>query len=407
MKTRPLYYDDPTATEFSATVVDVRESNYGTVVVLDQTLFYPEGGGQPADRGRIGHFSVKSTQKDTSGEILHILGEDIDSQRVASELARGTKTSGTIDWSHRFEYMQQHSGQHILSAALKTRANADTVSVHQGADVTTIEIDRESFSDREVETVEDVANAIIRERRPIKTFWVGHTDLGNYALRRPTKLTGKIRLVEIDGWDLVACGGVHTVNTADVQLVLCTGIERIRGRLRLAFRIGSRAIADYRLKDRVVRSLVDTFSAQPEEIPDRIAGEQDQIRELKRSQKKLNERLGGILAGQILGSSGPVCREYGEHPETFNAMVQIITEDSNVRACLVNRESDKRRFAVVIGTNLSVAPNDFRDRVLNAGSAKGGGRPPLWQGVVTGDPDALFSAFEKMASQLSPPQTTD
>ncbi|MFW5828018.1 MAG: alanyl-tRNA editing protein, partial [Alkalispirochaeta sp.] len=200
--THPSYYDDPLAHTFVTTVSAVDPD--GAFVTLAETLFYPEGGGQPADIGSLGGAKVVDVQKDDTGTIHHYLASPPD-----TALQPGDRITGTVDMAHRWDYMQQHTGQHVLSAALAQVAEAPTVSVHQGSELTTIEVDQESLSESVLEAVEDRANKIVRADLPVRGFWIDHTELPNYALRRPTSRTGKIRLVEIDGVDLVACGGVH------------------------------------------------------------------------------------------------------------------------------------------------------------------------------------------------------
>lgn len=391
--THPSYYDDPLAHTFTTNVTAV-EGN-GSELVLAETLFYPEGGGQPADIGSIAGHAVVDVQKDTNGVIRHHLEAP-----APAALEAGTTVSGEIDWSRRWDYMQQHTGQHVLSAALAQVAHASTVSVHQGSEITTIEVDREAVSEAELYQVEERANEIIRGDLTVRGFWIDDSELSEYALRRPTSRTGAIRLVEIEGVDLVACGGVHLPRTGLLNVIHLTSVERIRGRLRLGFKIGDRAIQDYREKDRLLTAAAEHFSAHPADVPARIATMAAEVQELHRTHRLQAQRIAEHLFAIAQSSPGLIrtVELKDEDPEVFSALAEIagahIQESTEslsavdasreappLTVCILNATDGGLHWALAVGV-IPFPQKQLRSEVLEPVGAKGGGKPPLWRGII-------------------------
>ncbi|MDA3951638.1 MAG: alanyl-tRNA editing protein, partial [Spirochaeta sp.] len=382
--TTALYYDDPMALDFTATVQNV--STDQRTIVLDQTLFYPEGGGQPADTGTIAGIRVVDVQKE-NGVISHTLGDVFGG-------ATGDTVDGRVDGAHRFEYMQQHSGQHVLSAALLEVAGAGTVSVAQGSEFTSIEVDTETLTDEQIAAVEERANRAIRADLPIIGFSVDDTELAEYALRRPTKRSGKIRLVRIGDadapFDLVACGGVHLTRTGLLNLVQTVGVERIRGHQRLHFKIGDRALTDYREKHRAITEAAELFSARPTEVPTRIRQEQTEAQELRRVQRLQAERIAGLLLQTHLAGTETVLAITlaGEDGEVFKALAEtagttVTATGAPVTAVvLTNVQDGAVHWAIAVGGDAPFPAERLRADLLTPFGAKGGGKPPLWRGIL-------------------------
>lgn len=389
--TEPLYYSDTLMQEFSAPIADIRST--GTEVVLHRTAFYPEGGGQPADWGTIAGVPVTDVQKSADGAIVHTLAHPL-----PEKISPGDTVNGVLDWEHRWEYMQQHTGQHLLSGALYRVAGAETVSVHQGTEVTTIEIHLPSLPDSVLLQVEEEAQTLIAEHREVRGFTVQDSDLPRYTLRRPTTRRGTIRLVEIQGYDLVACGGVHVPHTGAVQLVRLAGVESIRGHLRLAYHIGTRALADYRMRHRALSAAAELFSARPEQVPERITAIQRELQDTNRTVRLHGRRIAELLVHRLTGKdprvpSAQVISLSHEPEEVFKAMIEVVSEDSGARLCLVNVPESPQElvgWAVIIGADHDFPRQELQDLLKEAG-ARGGGRPPVWRGVVPpGKPRELF-----------------
>jgi alanyl-tRNA synthetase len=389
--THPLYYDDPLAREFEAALVSLEDD--GRSAVLEATLFYPEGGGQPADHGTLGGIPVIDVQKSPDGRIRHVLAAPL---QIEPDGIGTVVLPGMIDWERRWDYMQQHTGQHLLSGALTRVAAAPTVSVHQGADLTTIEVDVASLDDATLARVEDEANSAIRDDRQVRGFWVTDAELEGYRLRRPTSRTGAIRLVEIVDYDLVACGGVHLPRTGMLNLVHLTAVERIRGRLRLAFTIGDRAIRDYRERDRIVRDAASRFSAHPADLTSRVAAAIEEVQALN---GKLRRRTEDLAAQVLQGSTGSslVMREFD--PELFASLAQRAAEGGNGPFCILHAAPEGLHWAVIFDPG-TLPPERLRTELLTPLGAKGGGKPPLWRGIIkdAGEdtPSRFVARFEEI-----------
>ena len=385
--TQPVYYDDPMLRSAEATVSAL--DGGGTAVILDRTIFYPEGGGQPSDRGTIDGRAVEDVQKRDDGTIVHTLASD---SGPAPKL--GSKVELTLDWNHRWEYMQQHTGQHVLSGALARVAQAPTVSVSQGAGITTIEVDRDHIPDATLQSVIDTANALIRENRPVRGFWIQDDELPQYHLRRPTNRRGAIRLVEIQDFDLVACGGVHLPATGLLNLVDLVSVERLRGRLRLGFKIGDRAIEDYRESRTTLQIASDLFSTATDQVPDRVRSMQQEVQDLHRERRRLAARVATLML-QDLGSDGAtrVMQLQNESEEVFTELLRAAGNSPRRRLCVLNQRDSDLHWAFIIGENHPFEADRYRRELLSPTGARGGGKPPLWRGVIKGADPATAADF--------------
>lgn len=402
--TKRLYYDNPMNSTMTATIMNI--SSDRRMIELDQTVFYPEGGGQPGDRGTIGGMDVVNTTSNDQGTILHHLALPLpepgstDASRQ-NPLVPGVSVTGTIDWSHRYDYMQQHTGQHVLSGALYRILNAATVSVHQGTDVVTIEVDRPSFSREELHSLETEACRIIAEDLPVRAFEVDQDELTAYTLRRPTSRTGTIRLVEIEGYDLVACGGVHLPRTGLLNLVKVVGTETIRGRMRIAFKIGARAIEDYRVKHEAITAAGELFSSGVQQVPERIKAMQTELQLMNRAVRLRAERIADLTL-----RTSPVPSEEDSAPsphpasivlddedeDVFKALAERATEDPTRLLVLLNKKRDCVQWAIVVGKEYEFPGEALREQVLAPAGAKGGGKPPLWRGIIPNGPNPTDTA---------------
>lgn len=392
--TETLYYEDPLLREFESTVASIDADR--RLLTLRATAFYPEGGGQPADLGTLADTPVADVQKTGDGDIVHRLEAPL-----PAAMQPGDPIHGRIDWSHRWEYMQQHSGQHVLSGALMRAADAPTVSVHQGSDVTTIEVDRESLSDTQLRAVDDLANEIIGDDRAIRARWIDDTELSRVTLRRPTDRRGRIRLVEIEDFDLVACGGVHLPRTGFLNLVQLVTVERIRGRLRLGYKIGRRALTDYREKHQAITAVADLFSARPEQAPARVTATIDELKEKNGILRRRAERIARSMIDALPGGSDPVrILRDDEEDEVFRSLAEQLASDPDRRAVLCNLGSHRIDWAITVGTNHAFPAEDLRRRLLTPTGAKGGGKPPLWRGILEGADRRMAEEFTRITGEI-------
>jgi alanyl-tRNA synthetase len=231
------YYDDSYTTRFETRVAALGEHGGRPAVELEATYFYPESGGQLADRGTLGGTPVVDVQADGDGRVWHLL--------EPAAPVPGGEVTGEIDWARRFDHMQQHTGQHILSAAFERVAGAATLSCHLGVERSSIEVAIADADREAVARVERAANAVVWEDRPVERHWTDPEGVKRFALRKPPAVEGRIRIVEIPDWDVSACGGTHTRRTGEVGIVKVVRWEKVRGNLRFEFLCGARALQDH------------------------------------------------------------------------------------------------------------------------------------------------------------------
>lgn len=239
--TEKLFYKDPYKQDFDGVVTGIEtDEKKGVRILLDRTCFYPEGGGQPSDSGDLNGVPVLDVRKE-GDEVVHLVSD-------TSAFAIGGMVHGVVDWERRYDFMQQHTGQHLISAAFFNTREINTVSVHLGEEISTVELDVEKIEDEILVEVERAANLAICMNRSISTEWVTDDELDTATLRRAPKVSGDIRVVSVEDLDRVACGGVHVGRTGEVGLVKLVGTELMRGHLRTIWKIGTRAYDDYQKK---------------------------------------------------------------------------------------------------------------------------------------------------------------
>lgn len=244
-----LYYTDPFSREFDATVIGVESAQPPTVFVrvrLDRTCFYPTSGGQPFDMGTLDGSSVVDVVDEDEAGITHIVESRLGPVDPAAGpdpvLRIGDRVHGTIDWVRRFDHMQQHTGQHVLSAAIVRLFDVPTVSFHLGAEASTIDLARE-LTAREIAAAEEEANRIVWEDRPVTIRFVSAEEASTLPLRKEPARTGVLRLIEVEHFDLSACGGTHVARTGQIGMIAITAWERFKGGHRLEFHCGGRALS--------------------------------------------------------------------------------------------------------------------------------------------------------------------
>jgi alanyl-tRNA synthetase len=295
--TERLYYRDATLRSFSATLVDVADE--GRKVYLDQTAFYPTSGGQPHDLGTLGRSRVVDVI-DEGERVAHVLDTPID---------RDTKgVGGEIDWQRRYDHMQQHTGQHLLSAVLDDLVGLKTVSVHFGPETSTLDVADASGGGNVLATdvlarVEARANAIIGESRPVVvTFEDAARATG---LRKPSDREGTLRIVTIEGVDRSACGGTHVATTSEIGPMFLRRQEKVRQGLRIEFVCGERAIRRARQDLEMLSRVARTFSASIDEVAKIVEGQVAQMSDLQSENKRLLESLASYRVVELYNSATP------------------------------------------------------------------------------------------------------
>ena len=386
-----LYYHDPYLREFEADVVEQTTHEGKIAVVLDRTAFYPTSGGQPFDTGTLGGAKVLDVVDTDEGKILH----------VVDRAPQGTRVTGTIDWTRRFDHMQQHTGQHVLSAAFDRLLKARTESFHLGADYSTIDLARE-LTAAEIARGEDEANRVVWEDRPVGIRFAGPDELATLALRKEPKREGTLRLIDVQDFDLSACGGTHVSRTGAIGMIAVAATERFRGGSRITFLCGGRALAGYRsLKDAVGGS-VRALSVLPAELPAAIerlqADGKEQRKQIKDFQARLAVQEADALA-DAAAAAGPgeprlvAASLAGWDAAGLKAIAARIVERPGFVVFLV---SEPAPAAMVVARSAGL-PHDagaLLRQLVDRHGGKGGGRPELAQGggVTSQASDVLQSA---------------
>lgn len=229
------YYDEGEIKAFAGRIAARGEHAGRPAVELEESWFYPESGGQLADRGRLGDAQVLDVQSDDADRVWHVVDQVPALDDVACE----------IDWARRFDHVQQHTGQHMLSAALEHVLSVPTLSSSLGEERCVIEVGLDTVDWRQIERVEHALHQVLWDDRELRLHWTDAQGIASFPLRRAPKVSGRIRVVEVPDWDFSACGGTHARRTGEVGAVKVVGWEKVRGNVRLAFQCGGRALADY------------------------------------------------------------------------------------------------------------------------------------------------------------------
>jgi alanyl-tRNA synthetase len=387
--TERLYYHDPYLREFEADVVE-RTAHEGKVaLVLDRTAFYPTSGGQPFDVGTLSGVSVLDVVDTDDGRVLH----------VVERVPEGSRVAGTIDWTRRFDHMQQHTGQHVLSAAFDRLLSARTESFHLGVDYSTIDLARE-LSPAEIARGEAEANRVVWEDRPVTIRFAGPEEIAKLPLRKEPKREGTLRLIDVQDFDLSACGGTHVARTGAIGLIAVAATERFRGGSRITFLCGGRALAGYRsLRDAVAGS-VRALSVLPAELPAAIERLQADGKDLRRQVKDFQAKLAGQEADALADAAAPVGETRlviaslpGWDAAGLKLIASRIVERPGHVAILVG---DPAPAPIVVARSAGL-PHDsgaLLRQLVERHGGKGGGRPELAQGggITSAAADVLQSA---------------
>jgi alanyl-tRNA synthetase len=387
--TELLYYQDSRMTDFEARVLRQRTDGERLAVILDRTGFYPEGGGQPADRGELNGTAVVDVRKEGE-EICHYL------ERPLSESpAEGTLVRGKIDWSRRFEYMQQHTGQHIISASLIEAAGYPTISAYLGERYTAVEIDTETIQEGEIEAAEALANRRVTRNLPVTIRWIRPEEAEHYSLRKPPPDVERLRIVQIEGVDAAACAGIHVASTGEIGLIKFDGLEKIRGRLRLHWLIGDRAYGDSREKDRLVAALNRELTCGTGDILASVQDLRNKIREreqrISRLEKTLAEQQAENLLekGETRGDVRLVMESLSRDESSFARTVyERLLDRPKTVACILLQRDEDLLWRIGCSEDLDFHWNQILPGLFPIIDAKGGGRGRSWQGVA-GKPEGV------------------
>jgi alanyl-tRNA synthetase len=390
-----LYYGNSALTTFEAVVRACTPVAQGFDVRLDRTAFYPASGGQPFDTGRLGAVRVLDVV-DHGDEVAHI---------VDGALEPGTSVRGEIDAERRCDHRQQHSGQHVLSAAFERVAGVATVGFHMGSDVSTIDLEREVTPD-EIARSEAEANRIVQSDALVTTRVVAAADVPALSLRRPPKRGGDLRIVEIDGVDRSACGGTHVTRTGEIGPIGVIATEKVRGGTRLSFVCGSRAVRTFRTGFDQINELARLLGAARADVAGHVGRMSEVNRELMCRLASLSAELAALRApawraeGRVVGDALTVVRHVpGESADGLKGLVQALVAEPGVVAVLVG---DGRPAPLVVarGPGVEFDAGAFVKALASELGGRGGGRPELAQGGMPVEPPVCVTTAGAVLSRF-------
>jgi alanyl-tRNA synthetase len=390
--TKRLYFEDAYQIEFESKVL-AREVHEGQpVLVLGQTCFYPDSGGQPSDRGTLSGIRVVQLIE-REKEILHVL-----EQELASESVRGK-----VDWDTRFDHMQQHAGQHVLSQSFLELFEGGTRSFHLGNKSSTLEIDIPQVSEQDIEKVERLANRIVFENREIKSYFVPEDRIKDVPLRRPPQKTGEIRVVEISGFDYSACGGTHPHSTGEIGLIKILKWERIRNNIRFEFICGKRALGDYTAKHRILSQLAAQFSVSEEDVWVSIQRLSSELKQQKSRSKKLQDKVAAMEAETVIQNTeeGIIKNEFSDRSlEEVRKLALSIIRTSGFVVLFGLKLESRAHVIMARSEDLDIDLRELLPVVSSKINGKGGGKPSLVE--IAGDnPSGLSKSLDQAYDFIS------
>jgi len=384
--TARIYYTDSYCRRFEAVVTKAFEHEGLPAALLDRTAFYPTSGGQPFDTGRLNDVPVVNTL-DVEGEVVHV---------VSSRIGEGVRVAAEIDWARRFDHMQQHTGQHVLSAAFDRLFDNRTVSFHMGAELSTIDLARE-MSWEQVAQIEDLANHVVWDDRDVAIRFVSSKEAAALPLRKDPTRGGRLRLIDVKDFDLSACGGTHVGRTGAIGAILVNAVEKFKGGSRVTFVCGDRAVQAFRLLRESVAASVRALSVTAQELPSAIERLQSEERDLRRAMKRLQRSLAvheaARLSADAAANQGVVVAAL---PDCDAAGLKVVATTIVARtSAMAALFSTSAPVAVVIARSADrTADAAAVLRALNARfGGRGGGKPELAQGGgLTGSLDDILAA---------------
>jgi alanyl-tRNA synthetase len=391
-----LYYTDPYSREFDATIARIDVHDGRTLVRLDRTFFYPTTGGQPFDTGVLGGHRVVDVVDDEQGDVVHVVEGPFEKSARPGELVHGA-----IDWPRRFDHMQQHTGQHVLSAAFDRLFKIRTVSFHLGADLSTIDLARE-MTPREIAAAEDEANRIVWEDRPVSIRFVTGEEAALLPLRKEPVRGGRLRLIDVEGFDLSACGGTHVSRTGEIGVVAVSAWERFKGGQRLEFVCGRRALAHLRLLRDATSAGTKLLSVTPGELPEAIERLQAEGKDRRRAIAALQAEIARYRAAEIADAAQTTARgrlaasALDADANTLKALASSIVSREGFIAALA---STSRPALVVVARSagVDVASQEVLAALITKFGGRGGGKPDLAQGGGLDAPaDAILDEVRRL-----------
>ncbi|PDY84704.1 alanyl-tRNA editing protein [Bacillus cereus] len=384
---KKLYYIDAYKKDFTSKVIKQDYSTEGNLyVVLSETAFYPTGGGQPHDTGTLNGIPVSNVEE-VNGEIRHFIVEQLHTEEV----------EGKIDWDRRFDHMQQHTAQHILSAAFWDYFNIPTIGFHLGKETITIDLETENLHAETVEKAMQIANKIVFENHPIRIKWMNLEEAKTLPLRKEPTMTENIRVVIIENYDYNGCGGTHPKHTGEVGPIQVLGWDRNKGGIRLTFIAGWRTLKLMGQQQQIMKDVSKQLNSSEAGIPAKVSQLLTSQKENEKALQTMNEKLLFAEANELLQ------QPEGIHAGTLISKVfinrsmqeiaklsAIITEQQeHAITYFVIENEDKLQCILACGKAVTLDMNALLKEALPIIEGKGGGNKKSARGggraIMAGD----------------------
>jgi len=373
-----LFYENQYIKEFEANIVSCE--GYGAVfaVELDRTAFFPEGGGQPGDRGRIADAVVSDT-KEKDGRILHICNR---------EFAVGERVECALDFDFRFMNMQQHSGEHIFSGFVHSVCGFDNVGFHMGEHSVTVDFNG-VVSKQELDRIEKLTNEAIYKNIPVEILYPTRDELEKYSFRSKKEIQGQVRLTRIDGADLCACCGTHVAFTGEIGMVKVISLMNYKSGVRITLQIGRKALEDYCRKNNSVSAISNLLCVKPEEVRDGVERVLGQLQEAKGKLFALKKELFALKCENMSGSYGILFDDEAS-ADSARILCDMLAEKVKIAAVFSGSDLNGYKYAIASRTedvrNLGREFNSFCN-------GRGGGKPEMIQGSVSAKKEEIEKFF--------------
>lgn len=380
--TEKLFYKDSHLQEFTANVISCEKSSRGYEAVLDRTAFFPEGGGQAADTGVIGDIEVIDV-KERKGIIYHILQDKIEP---------GQEVTGTINWEKRFERMQQHSGEHIVSGIIHKKFGYNNVGFHLGEDVCTLDLSGPITKEELVE-IEKLANRAVVSNEEVKVIYPSKEELAEMEYRSKIEIEGQVRIVIVGNYDICACCAPHVKRTGEIGLIKFVQCQNYKGGVRITMVCGHRALRDYQAKEASVKAIMSSLCSKEELIADAVDKMKEENGQLKLQLQNVQRE---ILKYKVekLEESSRICIFEQLSGNLPREMMNYVLENK-ADVCAVFTRTQGNGFRYVIGSQKEdVRP--IAKKLNEVFHGRGGGKPDMVQGSLEGNMEEIKKMFEEI-----------
>ncbi len=366
--TERLYYLDPLLLDFEAKVVETGRRAEGFWTVLDRSAFYPTSGGQSHDTGTLNGIAVVDVVESDTGDVRHLSETEIG--------AVGQSVLGVVDKERRLHNCQNHTAQHILSAAFDRLYHLETMSVHLGEEYGAVELNTADLSNEQIHEVESLANNIILDNVEIEIIFAESTKMAGLPLRKPPQREGKLRIMRIGQFDYVACGGTHCTSSGGVGQVKITGVEKMRGRCLIKFLAGRRALDDYAMRFEVTDQLARQLTCHPSDLPSKVTRLTADTKDLKHTLAESQKELLPIRAARLVEKraisgvrSFVVERADGVDSQALPKLAGLVAEE--IKGLAVLLADNRLALATADGSGLKAGA--LARQLATACGLKGGG----------------------------------